>query len=442
MPTPRFDLTRLFPDKPPPGPTRREFWRSPLRGPWLTAALGRFLLIAVPVIFVTGLLSHAAYSPQLGDNGHGRGGGPLDFYVFAWPSGPAWLYAVTQGLHVTVGIVTVPLLLVKLWSVIPKLFEWPPVRSVAHGLERVSIALLVGSALFQFTTGIFNVQLYYPWRFSFLSAHYYGAWVFIGAFAVHVALKLPLVIHQLRARPLLAELRVDLAGTQPERAPTGAAAAGTAEPSILIPVAPSEPTLSRRGLFGIVGASSLSLLILTVGQSIGGPLRQLALLAPHGRDLGDGPNDFQVNKTARSVGIDSAATGAGWRLRVKGAEQLTFSRAELLALPQHSYDLPIACVEGWSTTQRWTGVRLRDLADMAGGSESDALKVESLQRTGSFRRATLEPNQVQDDRSLLALKVNGADLSLDHGFPARVIVPALPGVHCTKWVSKLEFTRA
>jgi DMSO/TMAO reductase YedYZ molybdopterin-dependent catalytic subunit len=35
--------------------------------------------------------------------------------------------------------------------------------------------------------------------------------------------------------------------------------------------------------------------------------------------------------------------------------------------------------------------------------------------------------------------VNGEDLSLDHGFSARIIVPALPGVHNTKWVSKLAF---
>ena len=31
------------------------------------------------------------------------------------------------------------------------------------------------------------------------------------------------------------------------------------------------------------------------------------------------------------------------------------------------------------------------------------------------------------------------DLPLDHGYPARIIVPALPGVHCTKWVGELHF---
>ena len=42
-------------------------------------------------------------------------------------------------------------------------------------------------------------------------------------------------------------------------------------------------------------------------------------------------------------------------------------------------------------------------------------------------------------RGPLALRVNGADLSLDHGYPARIIVPALPGVHNTKWVGAIEF---
>jgi len=127
---------------------------------------------------------------------------------------------------------------------------------------------------------------------------------------------------------------------------------------------------------------------------------------------------------------------------VGGASQLDLSRAQLLALPQQSYELPIACVEGWSTTQTWTGVRLRDLAALAGVESFDELLVESLQEGGSFRRATLSPGQVGDRRSLLALRVNGADLSADHGFPARIVVPALPGVHCTKWVNRLEFKRS
>ncbi|NEE60979.1 molybdopterin-dependent oxidoreductase, partial [Streptomyces sp. SID8455] len=58
---------------------------------------------------------------------------------------------------------------------------------------------------------------------------------------------------------------------------------------------------------------------------------------------------------------------------------------------------------------------------------------------GSFRKAALRDNQVRDGRSLLALEVNGAPLSPDHGYPARIIVPAAPGVLNTKWVETLTF---
>jgi DMSO/TMAO reductase YedYZ molybdopterin-dependent catalytic subunit len=420
-----------LPQTPPPGPFRREFWRSPLRGPWLTSVLGTVLLVGIPIVAITGFVSYAAYSPGLGRNNLIGDPGILDFYVFGWPTSPSWLYALTQGLHVTVGIALVPVLLAKLWSVMPTLFEWPPARSPAHALERASLALLVGGGVFEFATGILNVQLYYPWKFSFLAAHYYGAWVFTAAFVLHVALKLPTVRRSLRERLILTELRTGLAGTVPE----------TGE-SELIPAAPSAPTISRRGVLGLAGGASLGLLALTAGQSIGGPLREIALLAPHGRDLGDGPNDFQVNKTAAAFGITPVQTGSSWRLSVNGGSRpRELSRAELLALPQHTYELPIACVEGWTTTQTWTGVRLRDLAALTGADDFEELYVESLQERGSFRRASLSRRAVRDPRSLLALKVNGADLSLDHGFPARVIVPALPGVHCTKWVRLLEFSR-
>jgi DMSO/TMAO reductase YedYZ molybdopterin-dependent catalytic subunit len=112
-----------------------------------------------------------------------------------------------------------------------------------------------------------------------------------------------------------------------------------------------------------------------------------------------------------------------------------------MAMHQHTADLPIACVEGWSTTQRWTGVRLADLARLAGVPTPTKAHVQSLEGGGGFSEAWLQQNQVLDSDALLALCVNGVDLSPDHGFPARVIVPALPGVHCTKWVRSIEFVR-
>jgi DMSO/TMAO reductase YedYZ molybdopterin-dependent catalytic subunit len=410
----------------PPGPFRRGFWRSPLRGPWFTAVLSVVLLPGITLMFLTGLASYAAYDPNLAtSNDTTPDKGLLGSWLPSWPAGPSWLYWVTQGLHISLGLVLIPIVLAKLWSVLPKLFEWPPARSLTQLIERGSLLLLVGGAVFELVTGVMNIQYYYAWPFGFYQAHYYGAWVFIAAFVVHVAFRLRRMATALRTRSLRAELRTPLSETTAE----------PPDPDHLVSPDPAPPTMSRRGALGMVAASSLALLGLSVGQTVGGATRSTALLAPRGQALA---TDFPVNKTAAAAGV--GPVGDAWRLEVKGAATRMLSRAQLLALPQHTARLPIACVEGWSTgVQTWTGVRLADLAVLAGAAPGAALFVESLQRGGGFGAATLSAGQVQASDALLALRVNGADLTLDHGFPARIVVPALPGVHNTKWVTRLTF---
>ncbi|MYV97224.1 hypothetical protein GT354_02800, partial [Streptomyces sp. SID3343] len=171
------------------------FWRSPIRGPWLTAVLGLVLLFGITTLVVTGALSYAAYDPDLDPvNDLTPDHDLLGFYLFTWPTHPYWLYRLTQGVHVTLGVVLVPVLLAKLWSVLPRLFAWPPTRSPAQALERVSLLLLVGGVIFEFVTGLMNIQLWYAFPGSFYRLHLYGAWVFVGAFVVHVALKTPVMV--------------------------------------------------------------------------------------------------------------------------------------------------------------------------------------------------------------------------------------------------------
>ncbi|MEU9641795.1 molybdopterin-dependent oxidoreductase [Streptomyces sp. NPDC048188] len=414
-------------------PSSPGFWRSPLRGPWFTSVLGLVLLAGITVLFVTGLLSYAAYNPDLSPvNDKTPDKGILGFYLFAWPTDPPWLYRLTQGVHVTLGLVLIPVLLAKLWSVVPRLFRLPPARSLAHALERVSLLLLVGGALFEFVTGVLNIQLDYLFPGSFYPLHFYGAWVFFAAFVAHAVLKAPAAlrnVRRMRAR----------AGRDPDGTPAGR------EPDDgLRSPRPDPPTVSRRGALWTVGGGSLLLLATSAGRSFDGPARATALLAPHGGvEPGGGPNGFQINKTAAYAGIDAAETREdAWRLTVVGRTgTVRLSRADLLRLPQHRAALPIACVEGWSTSdQWWRGVRLRDLAALAGFDDGPPdLLVESLQRRGAFRSGALRANQVADPRSLLALSVNGETLSADHGYPARIIVPAAPGVLNTKWVARMTF---
>ncbi|MEW2328047.1 molybdopterin-dependent oxidoreductase [Micromonospora chersina] len=400
-------------------------WRSPVRGPWLTSVLGAVLLATLPLVIVTGLLDWIAYGPRL-DQAFPRDVGWLHPPVFDWPTRPAWLFRLTQGLHVTLGIVLVPVVLGKLWSVVPKLFDWPPARSAAQLLERLSLLLLVGGILFQTITGLLNIQYAYLFGFDFYTAHWYGAWIFTAALVTHVAIKLPRMVTALRG-PGFARTPVER--TRPE----------PADPDGLVARRPGPATMSRRGVLALVGGGALLLAALTVGQSVDA-LRRTALLLPRGRRVDDGPTGFPVNRSVAAAGVTPEQTGPGWRLTLRaGNRTVALDRARLLALAQHTAVLPIACVEGWSTSQTWTGVRLRDLAALVGADGPATARVRSLERAGLFREAVLHGGQVTDPDALLALRVNGVDLSPDHGYPARIIVPALPGVHCTKWVAEIVF---
>ena len=128
---------------------------SRLRGPGVASRVGTWLGICFAVAFLTGVYSHLAQAA---------------YPVLPLPARPAWLYRVTQGVHVAAGTAAVPLLLVKLWTVYPKLFARPPRERRAlllHGLERGSIGVLVAGAVFQLATGLANASQWYPWTFSF-----------------------------------------------------------------------------------------------------------------------------------------------------------------------------------------------------------------------------------------------------------------------------------
>lgn len=422
-------LWRGLDEHPPPGLKRATRWRSPLRGLWLTSVLGSVLLITLPVVTITGLLSYIAYGPQFGQAIPGDVGW-LKLPTFDWPTDPSWLYQLNQGLHIGLGLILIPIVLAKLWSVIPRLFAWPPSRSIAQVLERISLLMLVGGILFEIITGVLNIQYDYIFGFSFYTAHYYGAWVFIAGFVIHIAIKIPRMWLGLRSTSMRHVLRTNTRDTRPE----------PYEPDGLVAAEPGPATISRRGALALVGGGAVFMAVITAGQTLGGWTRQTALLLPRGRTHGDGPNDFQINRTAAAARITPDLTGERWRLTLTGGPSpVALDRAMLTAMSQHTARLPIACVEGWSTTETWTGVPLRDLARLAGVPEPQSAFVRSVERFGAFNRATLQANQVMHPDSLLALRVNDADLSLDHGFPARIIVPALPGVHNTKWVASIDF---
>lgn len=345
---------------------------------WLGAGLG----VSFTVAFVTGLVSHFMQHPPA---------------WMVWPSRPAGLYRVTQGTHVICGLATIPLLLAKLWTVYPKLWQWPPIRTAAHAVRRGVIFLLVGGSLFQLVTGLFNIDYWYPFPFFFTVAHYWVAYVVFGALLVHTADEWAKV-RRLRH--------------------------------------PAVPSPERRGFLATVAGACGLVAVTTVGETFT-PLGNLAVLAP--RRPGIGPQRLPVNKTASAAGVTRQV---GWRLTVTGAvrRELGLSLADLRAMPRHVVRLPITCVEGWSAEATWAGVRLRDVLAAAGVAHDARVRVESLQKGGLYRASEVDPPHWHDEATLLALDVNGEPLDLDHGFPCRLIAPDRPGVMQTKWVTALVVT--
>ena len=195
------------------------------------------LLVALPIVIITGLLSYIAYEPHLGQAIPAHVGW-LRLPDFSWPTRPSWLYRLTQGLHVGLGLVIIPVVLAKLWSVIPRLFVWPPARSPAQLLERASVLMLVGGILFEIVTGVLNIQYDYIFGFSFYTAHYFGAWVFIAGFLMHIAVKLPRMI---AGSAVAADARS--VAYQPVPTPVRSRATRRA----WWPTIRTEPTMSRRG---------------------------------------------------------------------------------------------------------------------------------------------------------------------------------------------------
>jgi DMSO/TMAO reductase YedYZ molybdopterin-dependent catalytic subunit len=174
----------------------------------------------------------------------------------------------------------------------------------------------------------------------------------------------------------------------------------------------------------------------TVGQTVR-PLSRMSVLAPRRPDIG--PQGVPVNKSAVSAGVVHLASDPAYRLDLAGpAGGMRLTLADLAAFPQHTVSLPITCVEGWSAAASWTGVRLSDLVAYVGGNpDRNRVHVRSLQTSGRYRLSTIEPPHLGDPLTLIALRLNGATLHIDHGYPCRLIAPNRPGVLQTKWLAAL-----
>ena len=127
-----------------------------------------------------------------------------------------------------------------------------------------------------------------------------------------------------------------------------------------------------------------------------------------------------------------------WDLTVFGEveREVTLSWDDLNALPQHDVMLDIHCVTRWSKLDTtWTGVRVKDLLDLAGLKPSGT-HLMAYSDGGYSTNVPLDA--VLGDDALLAHSYAGEPLEADHGAPLRLIVPRRYFWKSAKFLRKLE----
>ena len=184
------------------------------------------------------------------------------------------------------------------------------------------------------------------------------------------------------------------------------------------------------------------------------PASEVAAALPPGADLSPQvagltpivmPNDhfYRIDTALLTPSVDIAT----WTLRIHGLvdRETTLTWDELVALPMFEQYVTIACVSNevggkLVGNAKWTGVRLRDVLDIAG---VQAGATQLVGRSVDGWTAGMPTAWVMDParEPMIAVKMNDEPLPPIHGYPARLIVPGLYGyVSATKWLAELELT--
>jgi DMSO/TMAO reductase YedYZ molybdopterin-dependent catalytic subunit len=129
---------------------------------------------------------------------------------------------------------------------------------------------------------------------------------------------------------------------------------------------------------------------------------------------------------------------ASWTFSVEGLVErpTTWTWDEMHALPPSTYDGDIHCVTTWSKLDiSFSGVAVDTLLDAAGPLPA-ASHVLAFSHTGYTTNLPLD--DVTGGRAWVAWEVDGAPLPVDHGGPARLVVPHLYFWKSAKWVAGLQ----
>ena len=130
-----------------------------------------------------------------------------------------------------------------------------------------------------------------------------------------------------------------------------------------------------------------------------------------------------------------------WKLRMEGLvrQPVDWSLDEFFQLPRVKVFSDFHCVTRWSRLGNiWEGVSTRELVERAGGLLPEAKYVVAYGYDYGWT-TNLPVDEFLVDDALVAILHDGEPISLEHGGPARLIVPRLYAWKSAKWLGALEF---
>lgn len=142
---------------------------------------------------------------------------------------------------------------------------------------------------------------------------------------------------------------------------------------------------------------------------------------------------------SKTVPVWNEAQRGKWTLEIGGMVDtpLKLTLEQLVALPGMSERVNHYCVEGWTAVEQWTGVRLSDLARMA-GVHRGAEYVDFISFDDGYHESW-DIDSAMHRQTVVAYGLDGHMLAPAHGAPARVYSPVKLGYKNTKYLTKIMF---
>jgi DMSO/TMAO reductase YedYZ molybdopterin-dependent catalytic subunit len=130
-----------------------------------------------------------------------------------------------------------------------------------------------------------------------------------------------------------------------------------------------------------------------------------------------------------------------YRLQVDGLikNPSNFTYEEIIRLPETSKVVDLNCVEGWSFTAKWTGVKMADILNET-GIRDNATTVIFYSADGYS--TSLDLDYLLKNNIILAYRLNDVTLPLDRGFPLQLVAESKYGYKWAKWIVRIELSNS